>query len=445
MRGDLAKREPKLGRRLAGAASSTRRSARPRSRRPRFVLHDGPPYANGDIHIGHAVNKILKDIIVRSKTLAGFDAPYVPGWDCHGLPIEHQIEKTHGKHLPADQVRELCRAYAAEQVERQKKDFIRLGVLGDWDNPYLTMAFRNEADEIRALGEMVQEGLRVQGPEAGELVLRLRLGAGRGRGRIPGQGVAGHRRRLPARPMPAADAWHAFGLPALPEGPCYRGDLDHHAVDDSRPTRRSTPTRSSPTNWCRRRAACWSSGAELRRMPRCALRLEGKCSRLPGRGAGAVSSAIPSTIATSPVYLGDYVTLDTGTGIVHSAPAYGVEDFESCKRHGMQQRRDPDPGAGRRPYASEPALLRRHVRLEGQPGHRREAGRSRLLFASKITHSYMHCWRHKTPIIYRATTQWFVGMDRIARRGGGTLRERALAPSRPPSSTPTGARRACTR
>ena len=105
------------------------------------MLHDGPPYANGDIHIGHAVNKILKDIIVRSKTLAGFDAPYVPGWDCHGLPIEHQIEKTHGKNLPADKARELCRAYAAEQIERQKKDFIRLGVLGDWDNPYLTMDF----------------------------------------------------------------------------------------------------------------------------------------------------------------------------------------------------------------------------------------------------------------------------------------------------------------
>jgi hypothetical protein len=174
--------------------------------RPRFVLHDGPPYANGDIHIGHAVNKILKDIIVRSKTLAGFDAPYVPGWDCHGLPIEHQIEKTHGKHLPADKARELCRSFAAEQVERQKKDFIRLGVLGDWDNPYLTMAFRNEADEIRAVGELYQERLPVQGPEAGELVLRLRLGAGRGRGRIPGQEVAGDRRRLPASTPPSAAA-----------------------------------------------------------------------------------------------------------------------------------------------------------------------------------------------------------------------------------------------
>ena len=151
MRGDLAKREPgwirewqerQLYQRIREVAAG----------RPRFVLHDGPPYANGDIHIGHAVNKILKDIIVRSKTMAGYDAPYVPGWDCHGLPIEHQIEKTHGKHLPGDKARELCRAYAGEQVERQKTDFIRLGVLGDWDDPYLTMAYANEADEIRAVG-----------------------------------------------------------------------------------------------------------------------------------------------------------------------------------------------------------------------------------------------------------------------------------------------------
>ncbi|MBU3989052.1 MAG: class I tRNA ligase family protein, partial [Gammaproteobacteria bacterium] len=162
MRGDLAKREPgwvkdwqeqQLYQKIRAASKG----------RPRFVLHDGPPYANGDIHIGHAVNKILKDIIVRAKTLAGFDAPYIPGWDCHGLPIEHQIEKTHGKHLPADQARAHCRTYAQEQIERQKKDFIRLGVLGDWDNPYKTMEYRTEADEIRALGEMYQRGYLFKG------------------------------------------------------------------------------------------------------------------------------------------------------------------------------------------------------------------------------------------------------------------------------------------
>jgi hypothetical protein len=247
MKGDLARREPqwvadwqsrKLYQKIRKASAG----------RPRFVLHDGPPYANGDIHIGHAVNKILKDIIVRSKTLAGFDAPYVPGWDCHGLPIEHQIEKLHGKHLPADQARELCRAYAAEQVERQKKDFIRLGVLGEWDNPYLTMAFSQRGRRDPRLGE-IQARLPLQGPEAGELVLRLRLGAGRGRGRIPGQEVAGHRRRLPARRRRARKA----GAPPSACRRCpralLRGDLDDDARGRFPATRRSTCIRSSPTRW----------------------------------------------------------------------------------------------------------------------------------------------------------------------------------------------------
>ncbi|HSN42097.1 MAG TPA: class I tRNA ligase family protein, partial [Burkholderiales bacterium] len=162
MRGDLARREPLMlkswqERRLYERIRKASRG------RPKFILHDGPPYANGDIHIGHAVNKILKDMIVKSKSLSGFDAPYVPGWDCHGLPIEHQIEKLHGKNIAADRVRELCRAFAAEQVERQKKDFIRLGVFGDWERPYLTMDFKTEADIIRALGKIHERGYLYQG------------------------------------------------------------------------------------------------------------------------------------------------------------------------------------------------------------------------------------------------------------------------------------------
>ena len=162
MRGDLPRREPGWIADWQKQGLYQKIQAYTKGR-PRFVLHDGPPYANGDIHIGHAVNKILKDIIVRSKVLAGFDAQYVPGWDCHGLPIEHQIEKQHGRNLPADEVRKRCRVYAAEQVARQKKDFIRLGVLGDWDNPYLTMNFSAEANEIRALGQMLQDGYLYQG------------------------------------------------------------------------------------------------------------------------------------------------------------------------------------------------------------------------------------------------------------------------------------------
>ena len=184
------------------------------------MLHDGPPYANGDIHIGHAVNKILKDIIVKSKTLSGFDAPYVPGWDCHGMPIEVQIEKQHGKNLPPAETQRLARAYAAEQIERQKRDFQRLGVLGDWDHPYLTMAYRNEADEIRALGMLLEKGLRLPRPEARQLVLRLRLGAGRSGSRVRGPQGPGDRRRLSVRASRRSSR-SAFGLAALPDKPGY--------------------------------------------------------------------------------------------------------------------------------------------------------------------------------------------------------------------------------
>src|SRR3954462_14907895 len=157
MRGDLAKREPQWVKQWQ-EQGVYRRLRQPAAGRPRFVLHDGPPYANGAIHIGHAVNKILKDVIVKSKSLAGFDAPYVPGWDCHGMPIEVQIEKKYGKNLPVEETQRLCRAYATEQIASQKVDFERLGVLGDWENPYLTMAPRNEADEIRALAIILKKG-----------------------------------------------------------------------------------------------------------------------------------------------------------------------------------------------------------------------------------------------------------------------------------------------
>ncbi len=222
MRGDLARREPGWVGRGARRAS-TRRSARRRAGRPRFVLHDGPPYANGDIHIGHAVNKILKDMVVKSRTLAGFDAPYVPGWDCHGMPIEVQIEKTYGKNLSTAETQRLCRAYATEQIERQKKDFERLGVLGDWDHPYTTMDFRNEADEIRTLGKVLRKRLPLSRPEARQLVLRLRERARRSRGR-----VRGPRRRAIDVGFPLVDPAEraklarAFGLADAPAGPSTR-------------------------------------------------------------------------------------------------------------------------------------------------------------------------------------------------------------------------------
>ncbi len=344
MRGDLPKREPnwiadwqqkKLYQRIRKASAG----------RPKFVLHDGPPYANGSLHIGHAVNKILKDIIVRSKTLAGFDAPYVPGWDCHGLPIEHKVEVTHGKNLPADKVRELCRAYAAEQIESQKADFIRLGVLGDWDNPYKTMDFANEANEIRALAEMRQERLRVQGPEAGELVLRLRLGAGRGRGRVRRQALADHRRGLPGSSStqtswPPPSAWAQLDKPAatviwtttpwtIPANQALNAhpEFDYALVDTGE--------------------RLLVLAEELVESALQRYQLEGDDHRhREGRGARAhrVPPPLLST-ASRRCYLADYVGIDAGTGIVHSSPGARRGRLQLVARLRPQQRGDPVAGA----------------------------------------------------------------------------------------------------
>ncbi|MBM3393014.1 MAG: isoleucine--tRNA ligase, partial [Betaproteobacteria bacterium] len=382
--------------------------------RPRFVLHDGPPYANGDIHIGHAVNKILKDIIVRSKTLAGFDAPYVPGWDCHGLPIEHQIEKLHGKHLPADQARELCRAFAAEQVERQRKDFIRLGVLGDWDDPYLTMAYRNEADEIRALGEIHKRGFLFKGLKPVNWCFDC------------GSALAEAEVEYQDKESPAIDVAfplddaergsvsHAFGVPALPEGPCYA--VIWTTTPWTIPGNQALNVHPEFTyELVQTPRGTLVLAAELRGQALARYGLEGTVlGACQGAALALVKFRHPFYERHSPVYLGDYVTLDTGTGVVHSAPAYGLEDFESCKRHGMRNEEilTPVQGDGRfiesLPFFGGLNVWKANASIIEKL---REVG---SLFASnRISHSYMHCWRHKTPIIYRATSQWFVGMDRV--------------------------------
>ena len=426
MRGDLAKREPAWladwqAKDLYGQIRAISRG------RPRFVLHDGPPYANGDIHIGHAVNKILKDIIVRSKTLAGFDAPYVPGWDCHGLPIEHQIEKTHGKHLPAKQARELCRAYAQEQIERQKKDFMRLGVLGDWSRPYRTMDFRVEADQVRALGEMYRRGALFKGLkpvnwcfDCGSALAEAEVEYADKKS--PAIDVAfpleaGERQRLrntfdlaelPDKPVYAViwttTPWTLPGNQALNVHPEFVYEL----IDTAK--------------------GLLILAAELR-----AAALERYC--LTGKVLGACRGAAldrmifrhPFYDRAAPVLLGDYVTLDTGTGIVHCAPAYGLEDYESCKRAGMSNDEILTPVQGDGRFAeSLPFFGGLNVWLANPRIVEKLAEVGCLMNRTEITHSYMHCWRHKTPIIYRATTQWFVGMDRRP-AGGASLRDSALA------------------
>ena len=248
MRGDLAKREPLMLK--AWQERKLYQRIREASRgRPKFVLHDGPPYANGNIHLGHAINKILKDMIVKSKTLSGFDAPYVPGWDCHGMPIEREIEKLHGKNLQVEKTQSLCRAYAAEQIERQKQDFQRLGVLGDWDNPYLTMAYRNEADEIRVLGRLLQKGYIYRGLKPVNWCFDC------------GSALAEAEVEYMDRKDIAIDVGFAFAEPdkvaaafglAAAAG-CARPDrdLDHDAVDDTRQPGAQRASRSLSTTWSR--------------------------------------------------------------------------------------------------------------------------------------------------------------------------------------------------
>ncbi|HET9405124.1 MAG TPA: isoleucine--tRNA ligase, partial [Burkholderiales bacterium] len=412
MRGDLAKREPLMlkawqERRFYERIRKARRG------RERFVLHDGPPYANGDIHIGHAVNKILKDIIVKSKSLSGFDSPYVPGWDCHGMPIEVQIEKIHGKNLPAKETQKLARAYAAEQVERQKRDFIRLGVLGDWDNPYLTMACRNEADEIRALGVLLEKGYVYRGLKPVNWCFDC------------GSALAEAEVEYEDRKDIAIDVGFpfadpekiakAFGLARLPDQPGYA--VIWTTTPWTLPGNQALNVHPEYSyNLVQTERGLIILAAEL--TTACLDRYDLKQRDVLGTCKGAALEHIhfrhPFYDRLAPVYLGDYVTLDTGTGIVHSAPAYGVEDFISCRRYGMKDDEILTPVMGDGKYAPALPLFGGEMIWKANPKIVTALGERGMLFAkADHVHSYMHCWRHKTPVILRATVQWFAGMDEV--------------------------------
>ena len=413
MRGDLAKREPLMlkswqERRFYERIRKARRG------RERFVLHDGPPYANGDIHIGHAVNKILKDIIVKSKNLSGLDAPYVPGWDCHGMPIEVQIEKAHGKNLPAKETQKLARAYAAEQVERQKKDFIRLGVLGDWDNPYLTMAYRNEADEIRALGILLKKGYVYRGLKPVNWCFDCGSALAEAEVEYEDRKDVAIDVGFPfAEPQKVAKA---FGLAKLPGGPGHA--VIWTTTPWTLPGNQALNVHPEYTyNLVRTERGLLILAADLANA--CLDRYQLKQREVLGSCKGVALERIqfnhPFYDRLSPVYLGDYVTLDTGTGIVHSAPAYGVEDFHSCRRYGMKDDEILTPVMGDGKFATSLPLFGGMMIWKANPAIVKTLDERGVLFAqdANFVHSYMHCWRHKTPIILRATVQWFAGMDEV--------------------------------
>jgi isoleucyl-tRNA synthetase len=424
MRGDLAKREPQWVKewREKGVYRRLRQLGKGR---PRFVLHDGPPYANGDIHIGHAVNKILKDVIVKSKTLAGFDAPYVPGWDCHGMPIEVQIEKKYGKNLPAAETQRLCRAYATEQIASQKKDFERLGVLGDWDNPYLTMAPANEADEIRALGMLLKKGYLYRGLKPVNWCFDC------------GSALAEAEVEYEDRKDPAVDVafallpedapglWSAFSRTRVAGKAVYA--VIWTTTPWTLPGNQALNVHPQFTyNLVDTQKGLLILAAELQEACLARYGLTGPAiASCKGAALEKIRFRHPFYERSSPVYLGEYVTLEAGTGIVHSAPAYGVEDFDSCRRYGMKDEEILTPVMGDGRYAPSLPLF------GGQSIWQANAKivslleeKGALLSSQSITHSYMHCWRHKTPVILRATVQWFASMDKVI--GQESLRQSAL-------------------
>ncbi len=423
MRGDLAKREPqwvkdwqekKLYQKIRKAAKG----------RPRFVLHDGPPYANGDIHIGHAVNKILKDIIVRSKTLAGFDAPYVPGWDCHGLPIEHQIEKQHGKHIPGDKVRELCRAYAGEQVERQKKDFIRLGVLGEWDNPYLTMAFKTEADEIRALGKILEKGYLYQGLKPVNWCLDCGSALAEAEVEYEDKSSPAIDVAFEVHPNHAEKVAKIFGLSHL-RSPAFA--VIWTTTPWTLPANEAVSAHPEFTY----DLVETSKGALIlvRELAEACLKRYGLEGSVVGSAKG---SALEHVLLKHPfqerdvtIICGTHVTLEAGTGLVHTAPAHGADDYLVGKQYGLPVNNpvgDDGKFLPNTPALSVSPLAGKTVWEANTLVLQELEAKGRLLKTEKISHSYPHCWRHKTPIIFRATTQWFIGMDHRALIHGGMER-----------------------
>jgi isoleucyl-tRNA synthetase len=414
MRGDLPKREPGWVKAWEDQGIYKKLRAA-RAGAPKFVLHDGPPYANGQIHMGHAVNKILKDMIVKSRQLQGMDAAYIPGWDCHGLPIENAIEKKFGRKLARDDMQAKSRAFATEQIDLQRADFKRLGVLGDWDHPYRTMDFKNEAGEIRAFKRVVERGFVYRGLkpvywcfDCGSSLAEFEIEYADKKSQTLDVGF------LSAEPGKLAAA---FGLTALTK--------DAFAVI------------WTTTAWTIPANQALNLNPELiyalvdteRGLLVLAESLVEKCleryqltgtvlATTQGKNLGGLHFKHPLAHVDagydrlSPVYLADYATADDGTGIVHSAPAYGVEDFNSCVAHGMAYDDILNPVQGNGAYAPELPLFGGQHIWKACPviiDTLREAGR--LFCTTDITHSYPHCWRHKTPVIYRAAAQWFIRMD----------------------------------
>ncbi|MDX1677759.1 isoleucine--tRNA ligase, partial [Arsukibacterium sp.] len=417
MRGNLAQREPQmLAEWTADGLYQQIRAAK--KGKKTFILHDGPPYANGNIHIGHAVNKILKDIIVKAKTLSDFDAPYVPGWDCHGLPIELVVEKKHGKpgtKLTVADFRQHCREYAQSQIEAQKTDFVRLGVLGDWDNPYRTMDFSSEANIIRVLGKIIANGHLQQGfkpvhwcTDCGSALaeaeveyqdkvspaidVRFKVAdeqvvdkfdhpeQHRGQGPVSVVIWTTTPWTIPANRAVAVNAKLDYSLVQVEQGPngperlIIATDLVNEVMA------RSNIEHYHALGFCK------------------------------GEALELVQIRHPLYDFSVPVILGEHVTTESGTGCVHTAPGHGQDDFVVGKQYGLEV---ANPVGANGVYLPDtPMFAGQHVFKANDSVVEALKAVGALLVHKAYKHSYPHCWRHKTPIIFRATPQWFISMDK---------------------------------
>ena len=442
MRGDLPKREPGWVKEWEDKGLYQRlRDARRGA--PKFVLHDGPPYANGQIHMGHAVNKILKDMIVKARQLKGMDAAYIPGWDCHGLPIENAIEKKFGRKLPRDEMQAKSRAFATEQIALQMGDFKRLGVLGEWDHPYKTMDFVNEAEEIRAFKRVMERGFVYRGLKP--VYWCFDCGSSLAEFEIEYADKKSQTLDVAFKAAEPAKLAAAFGLQSLSKDayaviwtttawtiPANQAlnlnpELEYALVDTAKGL---LVLAASLVEKCMVRFGLTET--ETGQAPTVLATTLGK--HLGGLNfQHPLYDVHPGYQRLSPVYLADYATADDGTGLVHSSPAYGVEDFNSCVAHGIAYDDILNPVQGNGQYEPELPLFGGQNIWKACPviiDTLRDAGR--LMATESITHSYPHCWRHKTPVIYRAAAQWFVRMDEgvgifTTDKAPATLRQMALA------------------
>ncbi|HFD2070126.1 isoleucine--tRNA ligase [Serratia marcescens] len=410
MRGDLAKREPGMLQRwyeqdLYGIIRTAKKGKKT------FILHDGPPYANGSIHIGHSVNKILKDIIIKSKGMAGFDSPYVPGWDCHGLPIELKVEQLYGKpgeKLTAAEFRQKCREYAAEQVEGQKKDFIRLGVLGDWDRPYLTMDFKTEANIIRALGKIISNGHLLKGAKPVHWCTDC------------GSSLAEAEVEYYDKTSPSIDvSFHATDAAAV----AAKFGVSHFNGAISLVIWTTTPW-TLPANRAislhpdftyqlvQVDGQCLILAAELVEsvMKRAGITEWTVLGSCKGADLELLRFKHPFMDFDVPAILGEHVTLDAGTGAVHTAPGHGPDDFVIGQKYGLEVANPVGPN-GCYLTGTYPLLDGKFVFKANDLIVDLLRDKGALLHVEKFLHSYPCCWRHKTPIIFRATPQWFISMD----------------------------------